>query len=333
MVYTKLSDSELTISRIVMGTWAIGGWMWGGTDKNESVAAIRTALESGMTSIDTAPAYGFGLSEQIVGEAIKGFDRSKVQILTKYGLRWDLQKGKFYFVSKDSDGSSKMIFKYSGIESVIEECENSLKRLGTDYIDLYQIHWPDSTTPIDETMEGVSMLLQQGKIRAAGVCNYDFNQLDQALKSVNIVSNQVPYSMLERGIEKELIPYCLQNNKGILAYSPLQRGILTGKFTSESIYKEGDHRKSQPYYKVEALKEVNHFLDAIKPIAEKHAITLTQLVIAWTLAQPGIKGVLVGGRTSYQVTENVAAADAQLTNSDLQFVNSELQKLLKKSLW
>jgi aryl-alcohol dehydrogenase-like predicted oxidoreductase len=168
MEYRKLGHSDLRVSAITFGAWAAGGWMWGHTERADAVRAIRAAHDLGVTSIDTAPIYGQGTSEEIVGEAIKGLPRDKVQILTKYGMRWDLAKGNFGFKSADNDGKAIDIYKYAGRESIIKECEDSLRRLGTDYIDLYQIHWPDSTTPIAETMETVADLIKQGKVRHAG---------------------------------------------------------------------------------------------------------------------------------------------------------------------
>src|SRR5690606_18679333 len=173
--------------------------------------------------------YGQGLSEEIVGEALKSIPRDKVQVLTKFGMRWDLAKGALAFKSQDNSGRDIDIYKYAGKESVIKECEDSLRRLGTDHIDLYQIHWPDVTTPIAETFEAVLRLQEQGKIRAAGVSNYNVAQMQEAEQVIRLASNQVPFSMVERTIEQELTPYCIQHKKGILAYSPLQRGILTGK--------------------------------------------------------------------------------------------------------
>src|SRR5690606_28706860 len=177
MKYTKLADSDLEVSEIAFGAWAAGGWMWGSTDRNEAVKAIQTAYSEGVTTIDTAPIYGQGASEEIVGEAVKSFPRDKVQILTKFGMRWDLAKGDFAMQSKDNSGKDIEVYKYAGKESVIYECEQSLKRLKTDYIDLFQIHWPESTTPIEETFEAVSRLIEQGKVRYAGVCNYNVAEM------------------------------------------------------------------------------------------------------------------------------------------------------------
>ena len=162
MEYRRISNTDLDIPVITFGAWAAGGWMWGCSERTDGVAAIRAAYHYGVTSIDTAPAYGQGLSEEIVGEAIKEFPRDKVQILTKYGLRWDQAKGEFHFKSKDNYGHDIDIYKYAARESIIKECEDILRRLGTDYIDLYQIHWPDNSTPIMETMETMAELIKQG---------------------------------------------------------------------------------------------------------------------------------------------------------------------------
>lgn len=328
MNYTRLNGTDLTLSQVTFGAWAIGGWMWGGADKSEALRAIAKACELGITSFDTAPVYGFGHSESVVGEALSGIPRDKVQILTKYGLRWDTGKGKFYFVSKDNDGQSRIIHKYAGTQSIIEECENSLRRLRTDYIDLYQIHWPDSTTPIEETMHAVEKLIQSGKVRYAGVCNYSAEQLSAALGSLGVVTNQVPYSMVMRDFEKEVVPLCLQRNVGILAYSPLQRGVLTGKFRPGQSFNEGDHRANQPHYKPENIERINAFLATIKPIADKHQASLSQLVLRWTLHQPGITAVLAGARNESQVADNAGATNLMLTNDELRLIDSGLDKLL-----
>src|SRR5690606_27277853 len=200
MIYRKIAYSDLEISAITFGAWAAGGWMWGSTDRNDAIEAIRAAYDMGVTSIDTAPIYGQGASEEIVGEAIKGIERDKLQVLTKFGMRWDLAQGDFAMRTMNNDGKAIDVYKFSGKDSIVYECEQSLKRLRTDYIDLYQIHWPDSTTPIGETFEAVSRLIEQGKVRYAGVCNYNGAQMAEAEKTLKLVSNQVPFSMVNRGI-------------------------------------------------------------------------------------------------------------------------------------
>jgi aryl-alcohol dehydrogenase-like predicted oxidoreductase len=326
MKYKKLAKSEIPVSEITFGAWVTGGLFWGGADKRESVRAIHKAIDCGITSIDTAPVYGFGESEKIVGEAIKG-KRDKVQIFTKYGLRWDLNKGSYYFDITDHRGKSTSIYRYAGKESIIYECEQSLKRLGTDYIDLYQIHWPDVTTPIEESMEVVSKLVSEGKVRAAGVSNFSAALLKNASQTAEICSDQVHYSMVTRDIEQELIPYCLENNISILAYSPLERGILTGKINPGYKFRPGDNRSESPYFKKKNLKKINTFLNGIRPLASERNITLPQLVINWTMQQPGITTVLVGSRNSAQVEENVKAAGFNLSSKEIDFINGKLDKI------
>jgi aryl-alcohol dehydrogenase-like predicted oxidoreductase len=327
MKYRKLENTDLLLSEVTFGAWAAGGWMWGGTERQEAIDAIRLSYSLGVTSIDTAPIYGQGTSEEIVGEAIKGLPRHHFQLLTKYGMRWDLKKGDFGFSSKKNTGEEIDIYKYAGKESIIKECEDSLKRLGTDYIDLYQIHWPDSTTPISETMEAVSRLIEQGKVRYAGVCNYNAAQMAEAEKYISLASNQVPYSMVKRDIENELIPYCLTHQKSILAYSPLERGLLSGKMKPGYQFASGDHRKDVSFFKDENLRRTDKFLNRIKPIADEKNITLSQLVILWTLEQPGITIALVGARNKEQAAENAQALDTTLTNDEIAIISEHLNQL------
>ena len=324
MRYRKLGDSELELSVITFGAWAAGGWMWGSSDRNDAIKAIRESYDLGVTSIDTAPIYGQGTSEEIVGKALVGIPRHKVQIITKYGMRWDLNKGELAMKSKNNQGQNIDIYKYSGRESIMKECEDSLRRLKTDYIDLYQIHWHDVTTPISETMETVARLIEQGKVRYAGVCNYNVAQMIEAEKKVTIVSNQVPFSMVKRDIEKEVVPHCIQNNKAILAYSPLERGLLTGKMKPGYKFEEGDHRANLYFFHDENIKRTNEFLDKIKPLAEAKSITLSQLVLSWTLVQPGITIALVGARNPEQAVANAKAGDVVLNADEIKTIHNHL---------
>jgi aryl-alcohol dehydrogenase-like predicted oxidoreductase len=327
MKYRNLEKTDLQLSEVTFGAWATGGWMWGGTEREEAIRAIRVSYSLGVTSIDTAPIYGQGTSEEIVGEAIRGIPRDRIQLLTKYGMRWDLKKGDFAFSSKDNSGKAIDIYKYAGRESIIKECEDSLKRLGTDYIDLYQIHWPDTTTPIEESMEAVGRLIEQGKVRYAGVCNYSAAQLAEAEKYVDVVSDQVPYSMVSRSIEAELVPYSISHKKSILAYSPLERGLLTGKMKPGYKFAEGDHRASVSFFKDENLERTDHFLEKIKPIADEKHLTLSQLVILWTLQQPGITIALVGARNSEQAIVNAKAIDSSLSSLEVKIISAYLADL------
>ncbi|MEA4918409.1 aldo/keto reductase [Proteiniphilum sp.] len=326
MQYRKLGETDLYLSVITFGAWAAGGWMWGKTERKDAVDAIRIAYDQGVTSIDTAPVYGQGTSEEIVGEAIKGILREKVQILTKFGMRWDLVKGDFAFASKDNSGNNIDIYKYAGKESIVKECEDSLRRLGTDYIDLYQIHWHDSTTPISETFEAVVKLIEQGKVRYAGVCNYSAAQMAEAEKTLNLASNQIPYSMVNRGIEEETLPYCIENNKGILAYSPLERGLLTGKITPGYQFQPGDHRANHKHFQAAFIERANRLLQKIKPIADEKGASLSQLVLRWTVEKPGITIALVGARNAGQSLQNAKAMDLELTPYEFDFIHKAVNE-------
>lgn len=317
MKFRKLGTTDLELSVITFGAWAIGGWMWGGTDCKQAIEAIRASVDSGATSIDTAPIYGMGLSEEMVAEALMDIPRDSVQLLTKFGLRWRTPVADEPSDAEDADGNPLIVYRFAGRDSVIEECEDSLRRLKTDYIDLYQLHWPDSSIPIDETMEAVVRLLEQGKIRYAAVCNYSAQQTAEALKTAPIVANQVPYSMVLRDIEKEVIPFCLDHSMGILAYSPLQRGLLTGKIKPGQSFPKGDHRDGNRFFSDDYVTKTNLFLDQIWPIADRHNATLAQLVLAWTLEQPGITVALAGARNADQATQNSRAADVVLSPEEV----------------
>lgn len=325
MEYRKIGNSDLELSAITFGAWAAGGWMWGSTDRNDAIKAIQAGYDLGVTSIDTAPIYGQGDSEEIVGEAVKGIARDKIQLVTKFGMRWDLEKGKLAMQTKNNDGKDIDVYKYAGKESVIFECEQSLKRLGTDYIDLYQIHWPDVTTPISETFEAVSRLIEQGKVRYAGVCNYDVAQLKEADQTLEIISNQIPFSMVNRAVEEEIIPFCLEHNKSVLAYSPMERGLLTGKMTANYKFEEGDHRQGNKFFTPESIQKTNAFLAKLKPLAEEKNATLSQLVLRWTIERPGITIALVGARNEKQAIQNAEAINVKLSADEIQFINTELK--------
>ncbi|AWG24154.1 aldo/keto reductase [Flavobacterium kingsejongi] len=327
MEYRKLGTSDLNVSAIAYGAFAIGGTMWGGNEKEDSIKAIHAALDHGMTSIDTAPFYGLGRSEELIGEAIRDRSRDKIQLLTKFGLVWDGSnngKGEYFFDATE-DGRNYPVYKLGSKANIIKELEESLKRLGTDYIDLLQIHWPDATTPIDETMEALQRLIEQGKIRAAGVCNYDLSQLKAAEKTVVLASEQVSYSMLNRGIEKDIVPYTIDKNIGVIAYSPMERGLLTGKYFKEAKLKADDHRNG--YFGQFEANAVKTFLDTIAPIAEAKNASLSQLVLRWTSLQPGITVVLAGARNAAQAIENAKAMDLTISAAELTFIHEALSKL------
>ena len=326
MSYIKLGNSDLEVSEICFGAWAIGGWLWGGTDEAAALRALDAAIDTGVTSIDTAAVYGFGLSEEIVGKAIQG-KRDKVQIMTKYGLKWDDTRGDFYFATKLNDGTPLNIHSYAGRQSIIKECEDSLRRLNTDYIDLYQQHWPDKTTPMEESMEALEQLIKQGKVRVAGGSNYSTEDMARAQTVVPQASNQVAYSMVKREIEDEIVPYCIDNDIGIVVYSPMQRGILSGKIKPGHQFNPGDSRPDTPYYKPENVSRINDFLDRIKPVADGKGVNLAQLVLRWTLQMPGVSTVLAGIRNEEQLKENAVAMEFELSREEMEIINKHLDKL------
>jgi aryl-alcohol dehydrogenase-like predicted oxidoreductase len=320
----RLGQSEVEVTAIIFGAWAIGGFMWGGTDDEAGVEAVRRGIELGVTSIDTAPVYGFGHSEEVVGRAIPG-RREEVQLLTKFGMSWEGEEGTFSFETLDEKGRPARIYRNGRKQRVIAECEQSLRRLGTDVIDVYQQHWPDPSTPVEETCEALARLLEQGKIRAAAVCNYPVDLLDRARTVVPIASDQMPYSMVNRAIEQDLVPYCRQRGVGILAYSPLQRGLLTGTVPPEREFPTTDHRRTNPYFTAENRQRVLELLQQFQPIADAHGATLAQLVIAWTLARPGITAVLVGARNRQQIEENVRGAEVSLSAEETARIDEALE--------
>ncbi len=324
IMHRNLGKSAIQVSPIALGTFAIGGTMWGGNEEKDSIAAIHASIDNGVTSIDTAPFYGLGLSEEVIGKALKDKDRSKVQLLTKFGLVWDGSnhgKGEYFF-DVNHNGKTLPVYKFSSKENVIKEVEESLKRLQTDYIDLLQIHWADATTPICETMEAMEFLKQQGKIRAIGVSNYNVAQLTEAEQSTALASNQVAYSMLNRGIEQELVPFSEDRNIGIIAYSPMERGLLTGKYFADGKLKQDDHRNG--YFQQHDLKKVQSFLEKITPIAEGKNVSLSQLVLGWTIQQKGITTALAGARNAAQAVSNAQAMQIAFSQDELTFIYNEL---------
>jgi aryl-alcohol dehydrogenase-like predicted oxidoreductase len=317
MELRTLGKSDVKVTPMAFGAWAIGGWMWGGAEEREAIDAIRAAYDAGITTIDTAPVYGFGKSEELVGRAMEGVQRDKYQVLTKFGMNWENEEGEYFFDSVDNDGKPFKMYKLASREKVMKECEDCLRRLKTDYIDLFQIHWPDNTTPVSETFEAVQRLIEQGKVRAAGVCNYNVELVDEALKTIQLASNQVPYSLINRDIEKNVLPQAIDRGMSIIPYSPLQRGLLTGKIKPGHKFSEGDTREGNRFYTDENIRRTNALLEELRPIAESHNATLAQVVINWTINQPSIGTVLVGARNAQQVKDNVGALNFNLSIEEI----------------
>ncbi len=327
MQHRKLGASDINASVITYGAWAIGGTMWGGTDEKASIESIQASIDAGVTTIDTAPIYGYGYSEELVAKAIKD-RRDQVQILTKFGLRWDSTEGEHFF-DLDEKGKTINIYKNARKQSILKECNESLRRLKTDYIDLYQCHWRDTSTPLEETMEACAQLLKEGKVRAIGVSNFTAADIEKCNSIVPIASNQPPYSMVLRDIEKDVLPYCRDHDIATVVYSPLQRGLLTGKFKPDHKFAPGDHRASTPQFQPAFIERVNKFLEELKPLAERHNTTLGNVVLNWTIQQPGITVALVGARDAAQAIENAKAADVRLSKDEVATINKLLQQLDK----
>ncbi len=314
----ELGTSGLQASVVGLGTFAMGGWFWGGTDERKAIEAIQASIDMGVNLIDTAPIYGFGLAESIVGKAIRG-RREKVLLATKVGLRWNNERGEFFTHADDrsprGEPSKYRVHKYLGPDGIAYEVEESLRRLGTDTIDLYQTHWQEETTPIEVTMEALLKLKDQGKIRAIGVSNVSVEQLTRYGR---VASAQEKFSLLDRAIEQRgLVDHCVLHRIAILSYFTLEQGLLTGAMSPGRRFEEGDTRKTNPLFRPERVEEINRVLGELRPFAEKYRATVSQLVLALTAVQRGITHVLVGARDAAQATENAGAGLLDLADADV----------------
>lgn len=315
----KLGWTDLNLSVIGLGTWAIGGggwqWGWGQQDDRESIAAISRALELGVNWIDTAAVYGLGHSEEIVGRAIKGL-RKKPIIATKCGLVW----------GKNGNISNRLKEK-----SIRAEVEASLKRLRVDVIDLYQIHWPIPDEDIEEAWGAIADIVKEGKVRYAGVSNFSVEQLERIRAIHPIASLQPPYNVIRREVEERLLEYCAEHNIGVITYSPMERGLLTGKFTKERVQNlpDDDHRRGDSRFQEPELSANLELVEGLRGIVEKRGRTVGQLAIAWILRRPEVTAAIVGARHPYQIEETVAAGDWVLSRGDLAAIDKLLGKRQK----
>ncbi|MBB6485921.1 aldo/keto reductase [Rhizobium lusitanum] len=318
----EIGKSGVIASAVGLGTWAIGGWMWGGTDETESISAIHASLDAGVTLIDTAPAYGLGRSEEIVGKALAG-RRDKAVIATKCGLVWHTDKGRHFF---DQDG--KPVHRYLGRDAIFHEVEESLRRLGTDYIDLYITHWQDPTTPIEETVRAVEDLKASGKIRAIGASNVSALELEAYISADGLDAIQERFSMIDREIESELLPLTRANGISTLSYSSLALGLLSGTVGPERIFSGDDQRRDNPRFSVSNRDKAQAFAKAIRPVADKHEASIAQVVIAWTLAQPGVTFALCGARNPAQALDNARAGTIRLDADDQSAIEAAISAKL-----
>jgi aryl-alcohol dehydrogenase-like predicted oxidoreductase len=308
-----IGESGLTTSRIGLGTWAIGGWMWGGADEAQSIATIRSAIERGVTLIDTAPVYGFGVSEEIVGKALAvGGLRDKVQIATKLGLSW-----------KDSKP-----FRDSSPTRIRQEIEASLRRLRTDVIDLYQVHWPDLETPIAQTAEVLEQLRREGKIRAIGVSNFSPAQMDAFSAEAQLDAVQPPYNLFEREIEADVLPYAKTTGLTVLAYGALCRGLLAGRITARTVFTGDDLRNQDPKFQGERFQQYLAAAAALKTLArERFDKSLPALAVRWVLDQ-GPTIALWGARRPAQLDPIDEVAGWRIDEAS----RAEIEAILKRCI-
>ena len=295
-------------SRIALGTWAIGGSMWGGPDDVNAAKTIDKALELGINVIDTAPVYGFGHSEEVIGRALEG-KRDKVILATKVALNW--QDGK--------------VFRDSRPARIAQEIEDSLRRLRTDHIDLYQVHWPDPKTPLEETARALEKLVKDGKVRALGVSNFSPEQMDEFRKFAPLATIQPPYNLFEREIEKDVLPYAIKNNLVVLAYGPLCRGLLSGRMTADRRFEGDDLRKSDPKFQQPRFGQYLKAVDDLKAIADKHGKSMLALAIRWVLDR-GPTIALWGARKPEQITGVDEAFGWTLDEADMKAIDAILTR-------
>ncbi len=320
MITKKLGWTDLNFTRIGLGTWAMGGpgWQfgWGPQDDKDSIKAIYKALDNGINWIDTAAVYGLGHSETVVGKALKGMGQKPI-IASKCTRVWN---------EKKELGSNQKR------DNIRKECETSLKRLQVETIDLYQIHWPRPEEDIEEGWGAVAELIREGKVRYGGVCNFNVRQLERILPIHPVASLQPPYSMLVRGIEDEILPFCGENNIGVVAYSPMYKGLLTGKFTRERVetLPESDHRSRDPRFMEPELTLNLKLIEELKKIAGDNGKTVLQLAIAWVLRRPEMTSAIVGARKPEQLDDFFGAAEWTLSGDDIDKVEKLLQEREKE---
>jgi aryl-alcohol dehydrogenase-like predicted oxidoreductase len=297
--FVEVPATQLKVSRVALGTWAMGGWMWGGTDRRESIATVRAALHQNINLIDTAPVYGFGVSEEIVGEALEGV-RAEAVIATKTGLEW-------------RDGK---VYRNATRERIMQEVDDSLRRLRTDYIDIYQVHWPDPKVPVEETAEAMRSLYEAGKIRAIGVSNFSVAEMERFRHVAPLHVLQPPYNLFERAIETDILPYARANHIATLGYGALCRGLLSGRMRLDSTFDGDDLRRIDPKFQPPRFAQ---YLDAVRQLDEfaqrRFGRRVIQLAVRWMLDQ-GISVALWGGRRPDQLEAALGVAGWSLQSSD-----------------
>lgn len=313
MEFTSIAHCQQKVMRIGLGTWAIGGWQWGGTNEEKAIATIHQALDLGINLIDTAPVYGFGISEKIVGKALKkSIKRENVIIATKVGLRWQNQK----------------IYRDLRKESILTEIDDSLKRLQVDYIDIYQVHWPDSTVPLPEVADTLKTLQQQGKIKAIGVSNFSVEQMKEFKKEVSLDVLQPPFNLFEREIEQKELHFCKENHIATLSYGSLCRGLLTGRMKKETKFEGDDLRKVDPKFQEPRYSQYLQAVNRLQTwMQQKYQKPLLTLAVRWIL-DSSVSVALWGARKPEQLKDIESLWNLKLTSQDF----NEIDHILKESI-
>ena len=311
MRYTRLKALDIKLSCLGLGGEQLGGHGWGRVSERQMAKAVHKAIDSGITFFDTAPIYGLGHSEEVLGKAL-GAARKNVIVATKVGLVW--KRGKSFEKFTDSSPAN-----------VERGLDMSLKRLGADYIDVYQIHWPDPNTPIEDTLITMERLKQSGKIRCIGCCNFSLELLKEAVKYGEIRTIQIPYNLIDRKVESDLLPFCRENNIAVLAYSPMARGFLSGKYDENTKFNLDDRRSrsEDEYFQGEAFTKNLRVLERLKLIANKLNKTPSQIALRWVLENSCITTAIFGAKNTAQVEENVTASDFTLPKEDIVFLNKD----------
>ncbi len=312
---TLLGASQIECEAVGLGTWAMGGWMWGGNDDAAAIDAIRASLDAGARLIDTAPAYGLGHAETLVGTALKG-RRHDAVIATKCGLVWHTRAGTHFF-----DEAGQPVHRHLGRASIFHEVEESLRRLQTDYIDLYITHWQDSTTPVEETMGALLDLKAQGKIRAIGVSNVSAETLAEYLLCGDVDAIQERYSLIDREIETALVPLCREHGVAVLGYSSLALGLLAGPMDPDREFGGDDQRATNARFSQDNRRRLKAFFHELDPLRKRLGCSFAQLMVAWTTAHGSISVALCGARTPAQAVDNAGAASITLDAGSLALID------------
>lgn len=315
MEFTKISGTDIESSRIGLGCWAIGGWLWGGSEERESIDTIISALERGITLIDTAAIYGFGRSEEIVGKAIAEYgNRGKIVLATKAGLDW----------------TSGKVYRNSTRDRIMKEVEDSLTRLQTDYIDIYQIHWPDYDTPIEETAKAMNELFEKGTIKAIGVSNYSPEQMDVFRKNSPLHTSQPPYNLFERGIEEDIAPYCDDNKITMLLYGAICRGLLSGRMKPDTKFEGDDIRKADPKFGEPRFAQYLKAVDLLDKYAQEHyGKRVIHLAVRWVLDKEPSHIALWGARRPSQLDPVGDIMGWSLGKEDFEAIDKILEETIK----